>query len=187
MYILLFKPFLPAGHLGSQILPNEDPAQRCLDASFAIHNLARAYREVFQLRHAPFLFIYALFCAATVVPMDFDAEPSCVDVHAFFWDTFQSLQSYQPVGLRKPIAVIRTMFERAGINPDAFQAVRDGSSTTVVAELRLSESRVESRSGTVRPQPHPEQLVEESFDVDGALLDLGSENYESLFGLFGWE
>lgn len=89
-----------------------------------IYELARAYRQTFTLRHAPFLFIYTLFCATTVIPLDADTFGSHASVISFFCDCLEELETTRPDGLKKPIIIIRNRFERAGINLDALRAIK---------------------------------------------------------------
>ncbi|KAF2467908.1 uncharacterized protein BDR25DRAFT_152860, partial [Lindgomyces ingoldianus] len=68
LHILLYRPFLPEGHLRKIESPSQpEIRQRCVSAALHIYSLAQSYRASFTLRRAPYLFSYALFSAATVI------------------------------------------------------------------------------------------------------------------------
>jgi hypothetical protein len=119
LQILLHRPFLPEGHLNHFELEEYSTRQVCIDAALHIYHLAQAYRTAFTLRRAPYLFSYALFSAATVVPHDqlptwSDAARSSMIV--FFWNALSELQKGSNFGLRRPIKIMRDFMERAGID-----------------------------------------------------------------------
>ena len=152
LHILLYRPFLPEGHLRavqSSSTAFSEIRQRCVTAALKIYSLAQAYRTAFTLGRAPYLFSYAVFSAATVIPLlHWEDHHSRLSVIRFFLDALKEQQHGANFGLKKPIMIIRGMFERAGL--DLGVPLRDGTG-----------SGTQSRMDTDRPQ---------SGDVDGSRL-----------------
>lgn len=122
LIILLHRPFLPEGHLRHFDLDEHSARQTCVTAALRIYHLAKAYRDTFTLRRAPYLFSYSVFSAATVVPSH--DIPGWSDVQKnnlilFFWNALLELQKGSNYGLRRPIKIIRDFLERAGIDINA--------------------------------------------------------------------
>lgn len=143
----------------------------CITAALRIYHLARVYREVFTLRRATYLFSYAVFSAATILPLHSTLSTNAskrVEIVTFFWNALKELQNGANFGLSKPIAIIKGMFERAGIDLNAL----------------ASRQREQSENGIDkfgrRPSP-----VEQSFNLpvlrDSGLDGLDNIQYQDLF------
>ncbi len=90
-----------------------------MSAALRIYELARIYRATFSLRRATYLFSYAVFSAATILPLHSspDSDPrEKMEIVVFFWNALRDLQNGANFGLRKTIRIIGGMFERAGID-----------------------------------------------------------------------
>lgn len=93
--------------------------QACINSALRIYHLAKAYQNTFTLRRAPYLFSYALFSAATVVPYQEATGTGDVarrDLIVFFWNALLELQNGSNFGLRRPIKIMRDFMERAGVD-----------------------------------------------------------------------
>jgi hypothetical protein len=112
LQILLHRPFLPKGHLSQLQIEGFPFRGICTSSALQIYKIARAYEETFTFKHAPYLFSYALFSAATVIPPQEDQ----LEVIRFFCRGLAMLQRGTNLGLRKPLLIIRDLMERAGVN-----------------------------------------------------------------------
>jgi hypothetical protein len=122
LHILLHRPFLPEGHL-SHLANLDDNFRRdiCISAAFKIYELAKVYREAFSLRRAPYMFPYALFCAASIILFKSINGREAVglperDIIGFFWMALKELQNGANFGLERPIMIIRSLIEHQGID-----------------------------------------------------------------------
>jgi len=119
LHILLYRPFLQDGHLEALNIDEADHRSICVDAAQQIYLLARTYRDTFTLRGATYLFSYAVFSAATIIPLHMSPgsrDNSQMDIVVFFWNALKELQNGANFGFRKPIMIIKRMFERSGID-----------------------------------------------------------------------
>lgn len=172
LHILLHRPFLAGGHLESLV---GDKGQAsldiCVNAALRIYSLARIYREVFTFRRATYLFSYAVFSAATILPMHgtLGQDPNKrMEVVIFFWNALKELQNGANCGLSKPIAIIKSMFERAGIDLTALASMqREQSQNAQDGDV--------ADTGIVEPQYNLPILP------DSGLDDLDNEKYRDLF------
>lgn len=201
LHILLHRPFLREGHL--EALSIDEPARRriCVAAALRIYNLAKIYREMFTLRRATYLFSYAVFSAATILPLhsspDSDSQQH-MEIVIFFWNSLKELQNGANFGLRKTIRIIGGMFERAGIDLSALpiqdhtnncngQHMSDGNQPPAPQYPNLPslpESNLEILAdGSF--QEFYNDLYEENIDWS-AFVDAESheDNREILYGLF---
>ena len=114
LIILVHRPFLPEGHLASlKVGINGVSLEKtCLAAARQICRLAKAYEEAFGLRHAPYLFSYALFSAATVVTR----HESDGDLVMYLFLALTRIQRGANFGLLKPLMIIRDLMERVGVD-----------------------------------------------------------------------
>ncbi|KAE8383913.1 hypothetical protein BDV26DRAFT_251027 [Aspergillus bertholletiae] len=124
LHILLHRPFLPEGHLRHFLLDESKPRRVCMSAAIQIYELAKAYRSAFTLRRAPYMFSYCLFSAASVIPFTSDGDEAHVHVSRtavamFFWGALKELQNGANFGLTKPMMLIRSLFERFGLELEA--------------------------------------------------------------------
>ena len=129
LHILIHRPFLPEGHLRHFGLDEAPRRATCISAAFKIYELAKAYRDAFTLRRAPYMFSYALFSAASVIPFRQTDRKESSETHhdeysqkelvVFFWTALKELQKGANFGLRRPIMIIRSLFERAGLDLNA--------------------------------------------------------------------
>ncbi|KAK6385767.1 hypothetical protein LTS17_001339 [Exophiala oligosperma] len=206
LHILLHRPFLRDGHL--EALGADEPTRHdiCVSAALRIYNLARIYRDTFTLRRATYLFSYAVFSAATVLPMH--ASPSAdptqrKEMVVFFWNALKELQNGANFGLRKTVRIIGGMFERAGIDLNALpltdkrpnyhqsyddEGLRAGSN---------SSANIDAQNLHVQPASGLDTLTGESFkdfyndlsfeNIDWPAfvdVDANHDNDELLYGLF---
>ncbi|KAF7550710.1 hypothetical protein G7046_g7932 [Stylonectria norvegica] len=117
--ILLHRPFLPEGHLSHFHGDEMSARETCVWAALRIYRLAVVYRDTYTLRRAPYLFSYALFCAATVVPNHDGPELASLsrkEITVFFWNALIELQKGSNLGLKRPLKIIREFMERAGVD-----------------------------------------------------------------------
>lgn len=122
LHILLHRPFLPEGHLRHMHTQNttSEPSHReiCLSSALQIYELAKLYRNTFTLRRATYMFSYCLFCAASVIPFGPSAFIDLSQRHiiGWFWIALKELQNGANFGVRKPIVIIRSLIEHAGLD-----------------------------------------------------------------------
>lgn len=195
VHILLHRPFLREGHL--EALSIDEPSRRsiCVSAALRIYNLARIYRDTFSLRRATYLFSYAVFSAATILPLHSspDSDPhEKMEIVVFFWNALKELQNGANFGLRKTIRIIGGMFERAGI---------DLSALPTMEKTHVQEGGVQTansdQSLPILPESGLDVLTNETFkdfyndlsveNIDWPAFvdyDTGHENDEILYGLF---
>lgn len=208
LHILLYRPFLPEGHLRSiQPLPQPAIRERCITAALRIYALAQAYRAAFTLTRAPYLFSYALFSAATVIPLlHWEDGKKRLDVIRFFLDALKEQQRGANSGLKKPIMIIRGMFERAGLDLSSSthpnhvhsneRAGNGGSSTTAGATTsnatpgRGFDAAMEGWEGWADGQDYRDLFQDflmenEAFWPGLDSVVAGEEQPEMLFGMFG--
>lgn len=129
LHILIHRPFLPEGHLRHFGFDEAPRRATCISAAFKIYELAKAYRDAFTLRRAPYMLSYALFSAASVIPFKQTDQNQVLEAHydeysqkelvVFFWTALKELQKGANFGLRRPIMIIRSLFERAGMDLNA--------------------------------------------------------------------
>ncbi|KAF2111846.1 fungal-specific transcription factor domain-containing protein [Lophiotrema nucula] len=174
LHILLYRPFLPEGHLrntASSSLPQPEIKQRCVAAALRIYALAQAYRAAFTLTRAPYLFSYALFSAATVIPLlHWEDQIERLKVIRFFLDALKEQQCGANSGLKKPIMIIRGMFERAGLDFNTHNHSSSGEGSHV------SEVRNENTLATL-----PSESAS-TFDANMEQWDSwGGQDYRELF------
>ena len=192
LHILLNRPFLPEGHLRHFALDENEPRSICTSAAFQIYELAKAYREAFTLRRAPYMFSYALFSAASIIPFKSCGEQTGTnmlpnDIAGFFWTALKELQNGANFGLRKPIMIIRSLFERAGLDLDSITTHLDGLGHQAPAQhLQLINQNCDSGTfENIDDQTLFQDLV--SGSCDGA-LNMGDmimdEDSHILYGLF---
>lgn len=175
----------------------------CIDAALQIYDLAQAYRNTFTLRRAPYLFSYALFSAATVVPHD--QIPSWSDAArnnmiVFFWNALSELQKGSNFGLKRPMKIIRDFMERAGIDitalasrPEELPRPSMVANAPPMGNLYTNESEP---NGSSRQFADPAQFGAENYSMmypdmmtdnmdwlDGSVHSL-NESDDILYGLF---
>ncbi|KIX03855.1 uncharacterized protein Z518_07408 [Rhinocladiella mackenziei CBS 650.93] len=110
--ILVHRPFLPEGHLNPVSIEGVSFSETCLVSARQICTLAKAYEEAFSLGHAPYLFSYALFSAATVVTR----HESDREMMTYLWKALTRIQRGANFGLLKPLRIIRDLMERVGVD-----------------------------------------------------------------------
>ena len=111
--ILLYRPFLDGGHLQDHnaALDREALGQRCISSALEIRKLISAYRDAFTLRRAPFLISYAVYSAVIVILRHSKRDPEQFrEPISFFLTALSELQRGCNFGLKKPMMIIRTMF-----------------------------------------------------------------------------
>jgi hypothetical protein len=182
LHILLHRPFLPEGHLRHLADQQEDVRRDiCISSAFKIYELAKAYREAFTLRRAPYMFSYALFSAASIIPFKSSSRSEPVDLSqqhivGFFWTALKELQNGANFGLRRPIMIIRSLIERAGLDLNAIVGqAASGQETT-------NEGQQHARSLRLMPQgttPDTSRQVA-SNDLDQNLPFLDDSGFETL-------
>ncbi|KIX10681.1 uncharacterized protein Z518_01765 [Rhinocladiella mackenziei CBS 650.93] len=128
LQILLHRPFMSDGHLGHVTIDGVDFRRKCSAAAVSIHHIACMYESAHTFEHAPYLFSYAVFCAATVIPRAADQK----EMIGFFCNALLTLQRGSLVGLKKPIIVIYQAFAKAGIDVNAVV-----NSTSAVSNRRM--------------------------------------------------
>ena len=196
LHILLHRPFLCEGHLASVGLDEQSARDVCVPAALRIYELAKAYREVFTLRRATYLFSYALFSAATILPLHSLTSQSSfahMDKAIFFWNALKELQNGAHFSLRKPIGIIRGMLERAGIDLNDLPFIQRDDT---LDSPNLHTGRDEcTKMATGVPSPDTSyngsyqdfynDILSESVDWSASFDDLGfPQNNELLYGLF---
>ncbi|KAJ9499449.1 hypothetical protein LTR99_009617 [Exophiala xenobiotica] len=211
LHILLHRPFLREGHLEALSADESTRQSICVSAAMRICNLAKIYRETFTLRRATYLFSYAVFSAAAVLPMHSspDSDPTQrMEIVVFFWNALKELQNGANFGLRKPIRIIGGMFERAGIDLSALPTMdkrRDNHHHhNTRAHSQDGTRNASDPSANTNPQNLPllpdsglDMLDNETFkdfyndlsfeNIDWPAfvdVDTGHENDELLYGLF---
>ena len=112
--ILVHRPFLQEGHLTSLNVNIDGVSfeKTCLVAARQICRLAKAYEEAFGLHHAPYLFSYALFSAATVITR----HESDSELMMYLFLALTRIQNGANFGLLKPLMIIRDLMERVGVD-----------------------------------------------------------------------
>lgn len=144
--------------------------QRCITAALRIYALAQAYRAAFTLTRAPYLFSYAVFSAATVIPLlHWEDRHSRLSVIRFFLDALKEQQHGANSGLKKPIMIIRGMFERAGV--DISLPSREGNQS----------SERQSRMGTDKPSG-AEVVVERHTSTGSGGFNAAMQSWDSWGG-----
>lgn len=132
LHILLHRPFLQEGHLWHlRNMNNNAHSEICLSSAIQIYELAKAYRDNFTLRRATYMFSYCLICAASVIPFaasDSD-DPSQRHMTGWFWIALKELQNGANFGMRRPIMIIRSLIEHAGLDLDSILAQTTGLGT----------------------------------------------------------
>jgi hypothetical protein len=180
LHILLYRPFLPEGHFRNlQMTPtaSSEIRQRCISAALRIYSLAQAYRTAYTLTRAPYLFSYALFSAATVIPLlHWEDHHSRLSVIRFFFDALKEQQHGANSSLKKPIMIIRRMFERAGV--DIGLPSREGNQ----GSGRQSRMDTEKPFGAEEPADRHTSTGHGGFDAAMQSWDSwGGEDYRELF------
>lgn len=112
--ILLHRPFLPEGHLSDIQMEDDSFRGICVSSAAHIYHISQRYEQSFGFQHAPYLFSYALFSAATVVHNQFDQT----EFPHFVLRALTALQKGANQGLMKPILIIRDLFARTGVSMD---------------------------------------------------------------------
>lgn len=196
LHILLHRPFLPEGHL--RHLGSSDESEHreiCLFSAVQIYELARRYRDAFTLRRATYMISYCLFCAASVIPFGPRQSVDLSQRHmvGWFWIALKELQNGANFGLRKPIIIIRSLIEHAGLDLNSILAQTEPSS------LDHSCRGSAANGATLSPGPGQEQVPEiedadfetlcrDLFagDIDGLAAPHGidAEDHSLLYGLF---
>lgn len=110
--ILLHRAFLEEGHLRRHCdeAGRRHSEEACITSAMAIESLARAYRETFTLRRAPFLLSYAIYSAVIVIlRQERHNRGRFMEVISFFWTCLSELQHGCNFGLAKPLSILRDM------------------------------------------------------------------------------
>ncbi|KAK5233557.1 hypothetical protein LTR47_005179 [Exophiala xenobiotica] len=152
LIILLHRPFLPEGHLNAIHAGDVPCRQICLAAARTICSLANVYEDAFTLDHAPYLFSYALFSAATIVTR----HASDRALMTFLWKSLTKIQRGSNFGLAKPLMIIRDLMDRSGID---FKMV-----TSAVHHLQQLNSRETPRPSDGNASNAEAVQLESSFD-----------------------
>ncbi|KAJ5695946.1 hypothetical protein N7536_006358 [Penicillium majusculum] len=175
LHILLHRPFLPQGHLQHFSLDEQEPRRRCRSAAFQIYELAKSYRRAYTLRRATYMFSYALFSAASIVAFkSSDTEPTDSmlqkEVAGFLWAALKELQNGANFGLTKPMMIIRSLFEHAGLNLETIT-----NQPSYHRDLAPSNNPRQHR-----PFEHNDQTVDLEVH-DHAAGSLGGTEFETMF------
>ncbi|KAJ5669897.1 uncharacterized protein N7477_005260 [Penicillium maclennaniae] len=191
LHILLYRPFLAEGHLRHFELDENEPRAICTSAAFQIYELAKAYRQAFTFRRATYMFSYSLFSAASIIPLKSSGEQTAVDtmqkvIAAFFWTSLKELQNGANFGLRKPIMIIRSLFERAGLHSEPTTTHRNDIEHGVPSQERpLNQSCYTRVFENIDEQTLFQDLTSGSFDE---VINMGDmvvdEDSHILYGLF---
>lgn len=112
--ILLHRPFLFEGHLSHVQMEDDSFRGICVSAAAHIYHISQRYEQSFGFQHAPYLFSYALFSAATVVRNQSDQT----GFPHFVLRALTAIQKGANRGLMKPILIIRDLFARTGVSMD---------------------------------------------------------------------
>jgi hypothetical protein len=162
LQILLHRPFLPEGHLSHLPVENIPFRDICTSSALRIYKIARAYEDAFTFQHAPYLFSYALFSAATVIPRHEDH----LEVITFFCKALVILQRGANLGLRKPLVIIRDLMQRAGVDVNSIMA-------TSALNLNLKQHQQQSQQD---PDPSRASRQEENLASPAGFPALLSPN-----------
>ncbi|KIW88135.1 uncharacterized protein Z519_11246 [Cladophialophora bantiana CBS 173.52] len=202
LHILLHRPFLREGHLEALSVDEGLYRGRCVSAALRIYKLAKIYREVFTLRRATYLFSYAVFSAATIIPQHSVINLSsseCLEIVVFFWNALKELQNGANFGLRKPITIIKGMFERAGIDLNVLATMQkqgphnvDNGTTDQMGHTTQRDQNLPNLAenwldGLADDQYRDlyNEICAENIDWSVYVDDVGAnENDELLYGLF---
>lgn len=175
LHILLHRPFLPQGHLELFSLDEKEPRRICKSAAFQIYELAKSYRQAYTLRRATYMFSYALFSAASIVAFK-SSETERTDsmlqkeVAGFLWAALKELQNGANFGLSKPMMIIRSLFEHAGLNLEA-----------------ITSQQSNHRDLEPSNHPHPYRSIHQSDQAvnlevhDHGAGSLGGTEFETMF------
>ncbi|KAJ5135887.1 hypothetical protein N7448_004441 [Penicillium atrosanguineum] len=112
--VLLRRPFLSEGHLSHIQMEDDSLRAICVSSAAHIYHISQRYEQSFGFQHAPYLFSYALFSAATVVPNQSDQA----GFPHFVLRALTAIQKGANRGLMKPILIIRDLFARTGVSMD---------------------------------------------------------------------
>ncbi|KAH8697930.1 hypothetical protein BGW36DRAFT_450694 [Talaromyces proteolyticus] len=167
LLILLHRPFLPEGHLRHLGGANENMHREiCLSSAFQIYELAKLYRDTFTLRKATYMFSYCLFCAASIMPFgpSGSVDHSQRHIAGWFWIALKELQKGANFGLRRPIMIIRSLIEHAGLDLNSILA-QAGST---------SASALETGTPSTRTNGGHHSHFLGAIDASGASLSQGS-------------
>lgn len=192
LHILLNRPFLPEGHLRHFALDENEPRSICSSAAFQIYELAKAYRQAFTLRRAPYMFSYALFSAASIIPFKSCGEQTAAsmlpnDIAGFFWTALKELQNGANFGLRKPIMIIRSLFERTGLHLDSITSQLDflGHQAPLQRPQSAHQNRESMAFENIDDHTLFQDLISGSFDGAIHMGDMVmDEDPHMLYGLF---
>lgn len=115
----------------------------------------------------------------------------------FFWNALKELQKGTNIGLKKPIMIIRDMFERAGLDLSDLTALHENMRVNRAAQPAveaaingtgegLSYDPVIDFLGSDDGQDLRQGLLTENFDCFATVDDMDmSQQTEMLYGLFG--
>lgn len=110
-----------------------------------------------------------------------------MEVVTFFWHALKELQNGANVGLSKPIAIIKSMFERSGIDLNAL-AVMQRQQTQ---QREQSQNAQQGGDGDTDAMPMEQQTYDLPILPDSGLDGLDNERYRDLFhelstGIHDW-
>ena len=109
---MLQRAFLEEGHFHRHTdnAAKKSGEQVCVESALSIERLARAYRNAFTLRRAPFLLSYAIYSAVVIIlHQERRDRGTYVETISFFWMCLCELQRGCNFGLTKPLAILRDM------------------------------------------------------------------------------
>lgn len=197
LHILLHRPFLPEGHLRHLGASDEtEHREICLFSAVQIYELARRYRDAFTLRRATYMISYCLFCAASVIPFGPRQSVDLSQRHmvGWFWIALKELQNGANFGLRKPIIIIRSLIEHAGLDLNSILAQTEPSSLEAGDHSSGMSAAIPSQGSDQETQVPEiedadfETLCRDLFagDIDGLAAPHGfdPEDHSLLYGLF---
>ncbi|KUL90455.1 hypothetical protein ZTR_00212 [Talaromyces verruculosus] len=154
--ILLHRPFLHEGHLSHFNMNDDSSRGVCASSASNIYHISQRYGRSFGFQHAPYLFSYALFSAATVIPKE-----SCeAGFSSFVLGALTAIQEGANGGLLKPIMIIRDLLARTGMPVEVASSINNmgmprPSSNSVQPPDELS-STLDPFTGLENPGPDAE-------------------------------
>lgn len=182
LHILVFRPFLPGGHLYDLTEINKDGPEICVNAALKIYSLTKAYRDTFTLKRAPYLLSYCLYSASAILLQEsskFSTELKFI--HSCLIESKEG-PNYS---FKKPVAILTEWLTRKGIQVESLNGIESPNHEDLLVEAQdddFNDSRLFNQFETPLKSLLNSDLdlynayVQQMFGADGSLSMLSMDN-----------